>query len=582
MAPDTIYEPKYRASHAIVIGINSYEHASPLGFARQDAEGVSALLISKHGFEKENVRLLLDEGASRGSIMKEFLSLAGEEIHRDDRIFVFFAGHGFTKTGNRGEIGYLVPVDGNPADLSTLIRWDELTRNSDLIAAKHVLFVMDACYGGLAIKRTLPPGSQRFLKNMLQRYSRQVLTAGKADEAVADSGGPRPGHSIFTGHFLDALDGKAASGDGIVSANAVMAYVYRHVGQDPHSTQSPHYGFIDGDGDFIFTAPNLNGPSESLEKGDDTLIQIPAGITTHSENTEVRLESRLKDYLSDPKNRIRLNDAANQEIRSLLQNIGETEFPSDAADVNAELFIERLRKYETLSLSLRTLVILVSHWGNETHRGILERVGSRLTENIEPRNGKVVWLAIRWFPIKLLLYSGGIAALSSKNYDNLAALLLVSRSAKTSEDKSEFLLLALEKGISGLQEIKMFNKLPGYERNYVPESEYLYKTLQPLLEDLLFLGSDYEELFDRFEIIRTLCYVDLRGIKNWIWGPPGRFCWKLQNGMGQNPYDKLVSEAESHGDAWGPLKAGFFNGSILRFKEVAIAYRAFVQKLGYH
>jgi hypothetical protein len=44
----------------------------------------------------------------------------------------------------------------------------------------------------------------RFLRDMLQRFSRQVLTAGKADETVADENGPRPGHSIFTSHLLEA------------------------------------------------------------------------------------------------------------------------------------------------------------------------------------------------------------------------------------------------------------------------------------------------------------------------------------------------------------------------------------------
>ena len=46
---------------------------------------------------------------------------------------VFFAGHGHTVPAHRGEIGYLLPVDGDPSDLSTLIRWDDLTRNADLI-----------------------------------------------------------------------------------------------------------------------------------------------------------------------------------------------------------------------------------------------------------------------------------------------------------------------------------------------------------------------------------------------------------------------------------------------------------------
>jgi uncharacterized caspase-like protein len=124
----------------------------------------------------------------------------------DARVLIFFAGHGHTVSGNRGEIGFLVPVDGQVSDLSTLIRWDELTRNADLVPAKHMLFLMDACYGGLALsRRPLPPGSMRFVRDMLQRFSRQVLSAGKADEPVADAGGPRPGHSIFTGHVLDAL-----------------------------------------------------------------------------------------------------------------------------------------------------------------------------------------------------------------------------------------------------------------------------------------------------------------------------------------------------------------------------------------
>ena len=187
MVTETIYQPEYRTSWAIVIGINAYAHASPLGFARQDAEAVSSVIIEKHGFQQEKVRLLLDASATRNAIMCAFLSLATGDIHVDDRVIIFFAGHGHTRTGKRGEIGYLVPADGDPTDLSTLIRWDELTRNSELISAKHVLFIMDACYGGTAITRTLAPGSQRFLKDMLQRYSRQVLTAGKADELVADS-----------------------------------------------------------------------------------------------------------------------------------------------------------------------------------------------------------------------------------------------------------------------------------------------------------------------------------------------------------------------------------------------------------
>jgi uncharacterized caspase-like protein len=252
MVDNLLYKSLYRESWALVIGINEYQIASPLCFAKQDAEAIAEILERSFGFPPSNIATLYDAEATRERILSAFSDFTSTSVDPDDRITIFFAGHGCTRTGKRGEVGFLVPVEGTPDRLSTLLRWDELTRNAELILAKHVLFIMDACYGGLAIRRNTPPGSARFLKDMLARYSRQVLTAGKADETVADSGGPKAGHSIFTGHLLEALEGRAADSNGIISSNAVMAYVYDHVSKDPYSRQSPHFGFLDGDGDFIF------------------------------------------------------------------------------------------------------------------------------------------------------------------------------------------------------------------------------------------------------------------------------------------------------------------------------------------
>jgi uncharacterized caspase-like protein len=153
MSSSTIYKPTYEKSWALVIGINDYRAASPLGYARQDAEAFAEILTSHFGFLQNNVVVLLDQDATRARILSEFLHFTEDCISPDDRIAVFFAGHGCTRTGKRGEVGFLVPVEGDPSNLNTLIRWDELTGNAELIPAKHLLFVMDACYGGLAIRR---------------------------------------------------------------------------------------------------------------------------------------------------------------------------------------------------------------------------------------------------------------------------------------------------------------------------------------------------------------------------------------------------------------------------------------------
>ena len=320
MTNRTTYSQKYEKSWAIVIGINDYKHASPLTYACNDANAVAAKLIDSFNFPNDNVMVLLDNKATQKAVTASILGLV-DTVGEDDRIIIFYAGHGHTRESRRGEVGYLVPYDGDTSDLSSLIRWDELTRNSDLIPAKHMLFIMDACYGGLAFSRALPPGSARFLGDMLSRYSRQALTAGKADEVVADSGGPRAGNSIFTGHLLEALDGALAPVDDVLSANSVMAYVYDRVAKDPHSHQSPHYGSLEGDGDLMFTFPSLQ--PESKKEPTDVLVQIPADLQVPEEEPEtMSLLDNVKECLSDSKYRIRLDDLLTRELRRVAQRFG--------------------------------------------------------------------------------------------------------------------------------------------------------------------------------------------------------------------------------------------------------------------
>jgi len=90
-----IYSPLYLDSHALVVGINHYQHVSPLGYAINDAEATAKLLIDEFGFNKNNILLLTDAAATRALIIDSFLSYASK-VNADDRIVFFFAGHGQT------------------------------------------------------------------------------------------------------------------------------------------------------------------------------------------------------------------------------------------------------------------------------------------------------------------------------------------------------------------------------------------------------------------------------------------------------------------------------------------------------
>ena len=358
MASNAIYKTHYTGSRALVVGINRYQSASPLEFACNDANAVADILKERFSFPNDSVSILQDDKASKEGILSEFVRFANDEVDPDERIIFFFAGHGYTKVGWRGEIGFLVPFDGDMQDINSLIRWDELTRNAELIRAKHVLFIVDACYGGTAVQRSLPPGSMRFARDMLRRFSRQVLTAGKADQVVADSGGPRVGHSVFTGYLLDGLDGAAVGTDGLLTANKLMAYVYDKVAKDYQSQQTPHYGPLDGDGDMIFDMTPLEGLEDSPETEQDILVQIPADAEPQGGGTAPSmLADMVKEYLSDSRHRIRLHDTVSSEIRGTLAKTSIEALPVQGLPFDRDVFANRLSQYEpTFNLEVQRSV----------------------------------------------------------------------------------------------------------------------------------------------------------------------------------------------------------------------------------
>ncbi len=552
-----IYRPIYNRRRALIIGINKYKNVSPLSHAANDANSIAEILKNKFNFVKEEIIILSDETATKDNIVKQFHSFTQTNTDPDDKLLIFFAGHGHTITGNRGEIGFLVPVDGTPANTSTLIRWDDLTRNAELIRAKHILFIMDACYGGLAVTRAPTVGSRRFLKDMCQRFSRQVVTAGKADESVADAGGPLAGHSIFTGHLLEGLNGAAASETGIITANSIMAYVYEKVGNDTHSHQTPHYGYVEGDGDFIFTDDVLNEIKSNPEHDTDVLIEIPSYL-----NSDIApITSKIKELISEPSKKIELHDFAMGEIRKFLNITSNPKMPLQISSLTNDIIIARCKIYEDAIKNLSHIFCIVSHWGNKEQILLLEKMIKRLTDNNYIESGKAILLGMRWYPICLLQYIAGISALASQRYDILSTVLNTRVDYNMNIGEIRNVIVPMIDAMVDINDI--FRIFPGHEEQLVPRSEYIFKFIQPILEEELFLGNAYELLFNRFEIFLFLLYADLT---NGNWGPIGRFRWKIRR-RGEKLHIDMLKEIERQGDNWPPFKAGLFKSSPEDFKQ---------------
>lgn len=574
-----LFKTHYEVSRALVIGIDAYKTASPLSYAVSDAVTIRDLLVSDFGFPESEVMLLTDEAATRQAILKAFLRFSNNDVGLDDRLVVFFAGHGHTRTGSRGEVGFLVPHDADMTDFSTFIRWDELTRYADLIRAKHVLFIMDACYGGTALLRATGAGSTRFLKDMMLRTSRQVLTAGKADEVVSDSGGPIPNHSVFTGHLIEALQGKAATSDGVLTASAVMSYVYAKVASDKNSHQTPHYGHIDGDGDMVLLAPGLSDLEESDTKDIDRLVSVPfADPSIEIDSTDVKV-SKVKSLLASESGAIALHDMLSWEVKRFLAVTTEDAF-APAGQFTPTEFVSRLERYEAAAKDLALLLACVSQWGRPSHLATLQKCIARSSDRLEPTGGVNVWLALRWYPLLMELYCCGVAAVDARRFDSLAAIFGTTLPSSNYHRTPDTFLDAASMAVLELNRTDVLKQIPGHERNYTPLSEYLLKTLQPKLDDALFLGKSYEAAFDTFEVYFALCAADARLAKGeHFWGPLGRFGWK--RGHDSSPLERVLKEANAQKSEWSPLKAGLFGGDLERFNKVAEQFTQLIGRINW-
>ena len=247
----------YDNSYALIIGIDKYENVQPLNYAVKDAESIQDILVNTFDFPESNIKLLINEEANKDAILKAFSDLT-KKAENNDRVLIYFAGHGETmELTEGGERGYLLPVDGNKEDLYlSSIGMDELEDISEMSKAKHTLYLVDACYGGIAAvgSRGLDASSTpNYIDKITKNRAVQIITAGSRGEQVIEKA--KWGHSAFTLNLNRGLkDGNAdMNADGYITANELGMFLREKVTLDSENQQTPQYGRMTSqEGEFVF------------------------------------------------------------------------------------------------------------------------------------------------------------------------------------------------------------------------------------------------------------------------------------------------------------------------------------------
>ncbi|MFC1546453.1 PorV/PorQ family protein [bacterium] len=182
-----------------------------------------------------------------------------EKVSKDDRVLIFFSGHGITldTIKENKKQGYLAPIDGNKKEpFSTCISMDMINQLSERIPAKQILFIVDACNSGLVLIRNKGYGRKKDFKKRIESFltdSRQAMTAGQSTQSSQISSEHQ--QSIYTHYLIEGLKGRADNNkDGVISVHELHIYVRNKVTDTTDNYQIPQMGRLKdgGEGDFFF------------------------------------------------------------------------------------------------------------------------------------------------------------------------------------------------------------------------------------------------------------------------------------------------------------------------------------------
>jgi formylglycine-generating enzyme required for sulfatase activity len=242
----------YGDSWAVIIGINEYTNTRvpKLQYAVNDARSIHQSLVAL-GFRRDRIVTLFDAEATKARIEGIVGDDLRHKVRQNDRVLVFFAGHGKTDRRRSGEPeGYLLPVDGDPDRLfGTAISMSGLRQMADRLPARQILFIVDACYSGYAIyNRAI---SDNLLDEMLKKPAIQILTAGRQDDQAQE----RDGHGVFTQVLLQGLTGDAFGPKEWLSLEELGIWIKQRVWAESDRRQLPQFGNMAGEGQFVFVRP---------------------------------------------------------------------------------------------------------------------------------------------------------------------------------------------------------------------------------------------------------------------------------------------------------------------------------------
>jgi uncharacterized caspase-like protein len=202
--PPVASNPNLPECHVVSAGVDNYRTQNKLSGCLNDARNTAAAFQAQTGtvFRDVKVRLLLDEQASHGAIVKSFQELTRQGAAGDTMV-LFLSGHGARTNGNKGPTWFFLPVDFEPRQfVNTALTDKQILDIADQLASqkKNVALIIDACFVG-QLNATAQPYLQRY-QTPNQGGIMLMLSSSATQESTALGN-----YSAYAKAFADSMAG---------------------------------------------------------------------------------------------------------------------------------------------------------------------------------------------------------------------------------------------------------------------------------------------------------------------------------------------------------------------------------------
>jgi metacaspase-1 len=307
--------------YALIIAVGHYPNlpaTKQLPGTINDANLICNFLADpiRAGYQPDNVRLLLDDNATKKGILDGLAWLAGAAT-QDSVALIFFSGHGARpKKDPKNAVSYLCPFDLDPANVAvSSISASDFSAAVSRVPAKRRVIFLDACHsGGIAggeehFYSGMDEGLDEATYRLNSAQGQAVFSSCKQDEKSYMT--PDQQNSVFTACLVEVLGGSYndKNRDAYVLLSDLMKglgkEVPRRCDANPKTCLGQHpYFRIEGENFPVALISAATAAAKGITEDNAVDQQDPDNKDATGESSSERVTGLAADLLPEEANRI--------------------------------------------------------------------------------------------------------------------------------------------------------------------------------------------------------------------------------------------------------------------------------------